>query len=201
MTVRPLQSDEVPEAAALAARAFFDDPLFTFVYPDPERRLDGFAREHRAYIRQAYVPYGVNDVAEADGALAGLALWMPPGASPPWWREIPMASVLFRTVGPRRWWRVVRAYKAFDAHLPGAPHWYLGLLAVDPHAQGRGVGSRLVRAGLERADRDGVGAYLETGTEPNVAFYERLGFRVTGEIEVPGGPAHWALWRDPAPAG
>ena len=84
---------------------------------------------------------------------------------------------------------------AFDHALPEQPYWYLGLLAVEPAAQGRGVGSALVRTGLERADRDGVPTFLETGTQPNVAFYERLGFGVTDEILLPGGPTHWGMTR------
>ncbi|WP_420457472.1 GNAT family N-acetyltransferase [Rubrivirga sp.] len=197
MTVRPLRSDEVEAAAALAARAFFDDPLFQFVYPDPSRRLAGFAGEHAAYVRYVYAPYGVCEMAEADGALAGLALWLPPGAEVPAWREWTALPALVRGAGLRRLPAVRRAYRAFDDAMPDGRFWYLGLLAVDPEAQGRGVGSALVRAGLARADAGEVGTFLETGTATNVAFYRRLGFEVTGEIPLPGGPTHWAMWRAP----
>jgi ribosomal protein S18 acetylase RimI-like enzyme len=198
MTLRPLQDNEIREAIEVAARAFYDDPLFVHVHPDPDRRLDAFAREHRAYVRHMYRPYGVNEVAEADGRVVGLALWLPPGVRPPAWRDLLTLPALARSVGLRRLLWVLQDYRAFDAVLPEAPHWYLGLLAVDPEAQGRGVGGALVRRGLARADRDGVGTFLETGTETNVAFYERLGFRVTGPIPLPHGPTHWAMWRDPA---
>jgi hypothetical protein len=40
---------------------------------------------------------------------------------------------------------------------------------------------------------------LETSSEPNVRFYQRLGFAVTGQVQVPdGGPRVWAMRR---PAG
>ncbi len=198
MTLRTLRSDEVAAAAALAARAFFDDPLFEFVYPDPARRLAGFAREHAAYVRHYYAPYGVVEVAEVDEAPAGLALWQPPGAGPPWWRDGAVLLALARAVGPRRLPTVRRAYRAFDDAMPDGRFWYLGLLAVGPEMQGRGVGSGLLRAGLARADRDAVPTFLETGTATNVAFYHRLGFEVTGEIVLPGGPTHWAMTRPPA---
>ena len=33
-------------------------------------------------------------------------------------------------------------------------------------------------------------------------FYERHGFRVTGELSIPrGGPTLWLMWRDPQEAG
>lgn len=62
------------------------------------------------------------------------------------------------------------------------PHWYLATLGVDPTSQGQGQGTLLVREGLDRADSDGVEAYLETETEANVRFYERFGFGVVEEI-------------------
>jgi hypothetical protein len=35
-----------------------------------------------------------------------------------------------------------------------------------------------------------------------VPFYERHGFRVTGEVSIPrGGPTLWLMWRDPQEAG
>jgi hypothetical protein len=44
----------------------------------------------------------------------------------------------------------------------------------------------------------GAPAYLETETESNVPFYERHGFQVVGELDVPsGGPHLWLMWRDP----
>ena len=199
MTVRPLGRAEARAAADLAARAFFDDPLFRFVYPDPARRRGGFAREHEAYIRHVYRPVGLAEVAEVDGALAGVALWLPPGARSTWWRELLTMPTLARAVGLRRLPLALRAYRAFDASWPDGRFGYLGLLAVAPEAQGRGVGRALVQSGLARADTERAATYLETGTRRNVAFYERLGFRVTGRIALPaGGPAHWAMWRDPA---
>ena len=48
---------------------------------------------------------------------------------------------------------------------------------------------------LERADRDGLAAFLETGAEENLAFYARAGFEVTDEVVLPDGPTVWGLQR------
>ena len=70
---------------------------------------------------------------------------------------------------------------------------------TDPPAQGRGIGSALLAPGLELCDRDGLPAYLESSKERNVAFYSRFGFRVTDEVQMPGGgPKVWLMWRDPS---
>ncbi|MEM0961822.1 MAG: GNAT family N-acetyltransferase [Bacteroidota bacterium] len=198
MTIRPLRPSEATDAAALAARAFFDDPLFVHIYPDPSRRLAGFTREHDAYIRSIYLPAGTAEIAVDGGRLQGLALWLPPGTSSPWWREILLLPRLARAMGLRRLLPNLRDYRAFDHVWPSGSFWYLGLLAVDPSAQGQGVGSALLRAGIERANAEGVGTFLETGTQKNVAFYRRHGFQVTQDVVLPHGPLHWALWRDPS---
>jgi ribosomal protein S18 acetylase RimI-like enzyme len=82
-------------------------------------------------------------------------------------------------------------------HPAEPPHWYLAILGTDPDAQGRGLGSRLLAPVLERCDEDGVGAYLESSKERNIAFYARHGFRVTRTWRLPRGPLLWAMWRDP----
>ena len=199
MTVRPLCPEEAPEAAALAARAFHDDPLFVALHPDASARDRAFAIEHEAYLRRIYLPAGHAEAVDVDGRLGGIALWLPPMAQGALrWRELACLPALVRAVGPRRLPGMLREYAAFDRAFPSGPFHYLGLLAVEPRLQGRGVGGALVRAGLARADRDGVGSYLETGTEANVGFYRRHGFDVAGRIPLPTAPTHWAMWRSPA---
>jgi ribosomal protein S18 acetylase RimI-like enzyme len=61
-----------------------------------------------------------------------------------------------------------------------------------------GIGSRLLRAGLNRADEAGLPAYLETGTTRNVALYRRHGFEVIHEAPCGNGaPMMWHMWREP----
>jgi hypothetical protein len=50
---------------------------------------------------------------------------------------------------------------------------------------------------LERCDRDGIGAYLESSKPRNLDFYARFGFRSTGELSLPYGPKMWPMWREP----
>ena len=70
---------------------------------------------------------------------------------------------------------------------------------MDPAAQGRGYGPHLTSPILDRCDAERTPAYLETGTERNVALYRSMGFEVTGEFDLPrGGPPVWCMWRDPA---
>jgi ribosomal protein S18 acetylase RimI-like enzyme len=86
-------------------------------------------------------------------------------------------------------------------HHPSDDHWYLAMLGTEPAQQGRGVGSAVLEPVLERADLDGVGAYLESSNPVNLAFYERHSFRPTGTLDPGGCPPLTTMWRDPQPVG
>jgi hypothetical protein len=50
---------------------------------------------------------------------------------------------------------------------------------------------------LVRCDEAGLGAYLESSKPENVPYYQRFGFAVTGQIDLPDGPPLWPMWRAP----
>lgn len=50
---------------------------------------------------------------------------------------------------------------------------------------------------VDRADQQGVPAYLEATSPDNRRLYERHGFVVTGELSILGGPPVWPMWRGP----
>lgn len=59
---------------------------------------------------------------------------------------------------------------------------YTVITAVD--YQRRGIGSRLVNVGLEKADKEGVEVYL-SGSPMGVPVYQKLGFEEVGRLEIP----------------
>ncbi len=66
----------------------------------------------------------------------------------------------------------------------------LAPLAVTPSHHGQGIGSALVRFGLEMLRDDGIDTVLVLG---DPAFYGRLGFRTESRIRTPYPlPAEWA---------
>ena len=56
---------------------------------------------------------------------------------------------------------------------------------MDPEYQGQGIAKMLLDWGVEQADKDGSGIYLE-GTKMGMGLYERAGFREKGEVRFPG---------------
>ncbi len=78
------------------------------------------------------------------------------------------------------------------------PHYYLQFLAVLPALQSRGIGSALLRHGLERSDAEGTPVYFESTSPRNRALYERHGFVCQRVFTLPdGGPELSCMWRDP----
>jgi GNAT superfamily N-acetyltransferase len=186
--------DMTPIAGALA-RAFHDDPVMTWLFGDREglrlRRLTRFmGAEARRHHRHG------GTVLTADGH-PGAALWDPPGRWRTTWPEVlRLAPMMVTAVGPRIP-RALRGLGVMDKSHPREPHWYLAVLGTDPPQQGRGVGAALMAPVLDRCDTEGLGAFLESSKAANVPYYERFGFRATGQIDLPDGPPLWPMWRDP----
>jgi GNAT superfamily N-acetyltransferase len=63
----------------------------------------------------------------------------------------------------------------------GGGTWQLRQMAVMADLQGRGIGRRLVLEAFSRAREAGIAQLMAHAREPAVAFYERMGFTVTGE--------------------
>jgi ribosomal protein S18 acetylase RimI-like enzyme len=191
--VREATSSERPSLGRCLARAFEDDPVSAFLFPEPRSRL----RRLDPFYRFAIEGMAKHGVVYTDGDLRGAAVWqppLPPAASP---AEKRMRGLLLLGVARSAFLRVLRLGEAVQrAHIL-EPHWYLAVLGTEPAHQGQGVGSSLMVPILLRCDAEGLPAYLESSKPSNIPFYERHGFRVTGEIRVPRGPTLWTMLRSP----
>ena len=193
------EPDQAREVEACLARAFFPDPLFGFFAPDRRREYDLLPDVFRAFLTDAR-RFGEIWTATTDSAahrVAGVAVWLPPGAMPRSRRretimQVRLGRLLLRGQHLRTGLSLLAAV---DGVHPTEPHWYLAVLGTDPVMQGRGLGSALLRPTLEEADRTGVPCYLETQKEENLAFYGRHGFALDRTVSVPGSPTVWCMTR------
>ncbi len=63
--------------------------------------------------------------------------------------------------------------------------------------QGQGVASKLMFPLLELAEEKGQPIYLETHDPYNISLYERYGFKVVREDQIPGSDVrHWSMLKD-----
>ena len=191
-TVRPALPEDHGPLAEVLARAFFDDPVTSWFYPDAAKRMRHARRFFEIRLRQLAVHGLIYTTPERSGA----ALWAPPGQ----WREslrqslmqLPMLPVLLPRIV-----RMTQAVREIERHHPVRPHYYLSVIGTDPEQQGGGVGSALLAPVLLRCDETQTAAYLESSKESNLSFYARHGFAVTECIELPEGPPLWLMWREP----
>ena len=171
--------------------------------------LDWFMRDDAArdHARLGFFRLLVNEIGAAQGRIdrpvggGAAAVWMPFEALGPLpiTTELKALPTLLRATGMRRFGRLLAIRSDMDKHHPmDRPHAYLQFLGVSPAAQGRGVGSALLRAASARLDAASMPAYLETGTTRNVALYERHGFKVLSTHTARAdAPTMWSMWREP----
>ncbi|MGZ4282158.1 MAG: GNAT family N-acetyltransferase [Gaiellaceae bacterium] len=196
MEIVRLERARLGEASDVLARAFYDDPAWVWLIPDPERR----SRLLPWLFRLGFDVTAAEVYATA-GTVLGAARWLPPGRPP--MRFVPTIRALLTTpvrlgAATPQFLAYGRAVEAMRADAAPGPHWYLAGIGVDPAAQRRGVGGLLLRPGMEAATRDGVPAVLLTNNEANLSFYESHGFRTVREGQTPqGGPHAWAMVRTP----
>ena len=191
----PVGEDDVPVLADVAARAFADDAMFTFVFPDPARRPAQLARFFRGAVRYGTLAGRPRTTPDR----AGVAIWLPPGHTGMSVVAMARAGMLAFpvTLGPAAFRRFVAYTSWLDGQrraLVPDPHWFLLALAVDPERQRRGVGTALMAPVLG----DGLPVYLETTEEENIAYYARSGFEVVRDaVPDTAGPRTWLMLRTP----
>ncbi|MDT0268836.1 GNAT family N-acetyltransferase [Streptomyces sp. DSM 44915] len=194
---RPLTDADVPTAVDTLARAFADYPFTRHVIAADghQERIRRFQELCLTVVGMAYGRVWVADEARA------VAVWTTPERDPaPALAEI--GSVLGELAGDRAA-AFESAERVIAPHRPAEPVWFLNTVGVAPEAWGRGLGGAVLAPGVAAAARAGCPAFLETSSERNVRFYQRLGFTVTAEVPLPdGGPTTWCLRREPdaAPA-
>ncbi len=199
--VRPATGADVPEMVAVLADAFMDSGVFRWLQPDDTVRQRMLPVMFTGLLRRVHpVERGAELLTDGD-RVVGAAVWAPPGRwKAPWWSQILAFPALLRVLDRESLKTFSSRGNAVDhaAHAvhPKAPHWYLAGLGVSPTAQGTGVGSALVRSGLDRCHGQAVPAYLECETHL-VPYYERLGFHSIHDLEMPDdAPDQVGMWHD-----
>lgn len=175
-----------------------DDPLQTYVFPDPGQRALKSPAHFEAILR-----YGVmfGEVYGA-GDLSGAVVWLTPGNTAVTPEKAEQAGLdklpeLLGEDATRRFFEVMDFLDPYHLGDIPEPHWYTMVIGVDPSSMGKGVGKSLMATGLEQAATNKLPVYLETAAPTNVGFYEGLGFKVIRELVEPvSGLPLWTFRKD-----
>jgi ribosomal protein S18 acetylase RimI-like enzyme len=195
--VRKATSADVGQLGRTMGRAFQDDPAMSWAVPNAERRRRHLARYFELLTERIYLPKGEVYLTQ-DGTAA--ALWTPPDR----WQVSTMATLPLFPIMLRAcrqdFPRAMRMLNLMERkhHEQVEPHYYLAFIGTDPASQGKGYGTAVLSQMLERCDREGIPAYLESSSIRNQALYYRHGFEVLEDLHWPGdGPPFSLMWRKP----
>jgi ribosomal protein S18 acetylase RimI-like enzyme len=182
-----LKKKDITPAGKVLSQAFFDNPMFKFLFPDLNKR-----KKKLKYIFEFMVHYGVfhGEVYANSKNLEGIAVWIPPEkVHQTTWSMIKCGIFrVIRKIGfnaAKRSIGLSNYIESIHMRLISFDHWYLSPIGVSPDLQGNGYGSILLRAMFDKINKQNLPIYLETDTEKNVKIYTHYGFKLLEEIKYP----------------
>lgn len=193
ITARSAHREELDSVTELCLTAFADEAVTAWIFPDPLERRHYMRQMFSTSLEAAISAEAVILALDVDGEPMGVSIWLPHTTTaeeqetPP---SVDENDLLAR--------RMATAEAAASARRPTVAHLKLASMAALPEHRGKGAGSTMLCAGLERARTLGLPVYLEASTSDNRRLYARSGFRDLGEtIDLPeGGPSLQPMWLD-----
>jgi GNAT superfamily N-acetyltransferase len=191
--VKLVTEAEAEQVAELFALAFYDDPIWSWAFPDPGTRVEHQRAWWRLFLHSA-LPYRSVWTTEDGGAAS---LWIPAGEPELSDEDAARVEPLLRELTGPHADDVLTLLDHFESNHPRQrPHAYLSLLGTHPDHRGQGKGMGLLAENLAQLDELDMPAYLESSNRSNDRRYERLGFVRVGEFATPGGELTLAcMWR------
>lgn len=194
--IREMSYEERFQVAQSLAEAFEDDPHFSYMLRDKEKRLARLGQGILSFMEHDWLANGIIHV---NDQLSGAAIWTEPNK---WQAGIAAQARILRAltgaVTPAEVARlsyvlgfVEDKHRQIERYI--GPHYYLAMVGITPQWQSRGWGDALLKPMLERCDEEGAVAYLESSTTRSVPLYERNGFEVVAVGRYRGGtePLHF----------
>jgi len=189
---------KIDPASAAAAVALESDPFYRCITVE----FAADAARRREALR-AYLDYSIEEgmrigrVVHLEEADSGVAIWLLPQIHEIQERERAHKHAFLRQLlgesGSANYCAMVE-YMSGRAHtVVGSDAWYLSIVAVARHEQGRGLGARLLAPTLAEADAARALCYLETFGHKSRSFYERLEFLTRAEFAEPTTAARYAI--------
>ena len=178
--IRPAREQDVGLIADILAEAFAGDPVMNWTFAGGGR---AFRTTFFELARGLYLKRGFGHIAGD----AAATLWLPAGETTqtPLMTDIRIALAAVKAAGLSVIGRALNIQSVMARAHPGKPHYYLFAVGVREAMKGKGLGGRILREGLKRADAAGALAYLENSNPKNTPLYERLGFRATAHLPLP----------------
>jgi ribosomal protein S18 acetylase RimI-like enzyme len=186
MNITALKEKDIKTASRSLARAFMDDPLQCYVFPDATERSEKSPAHFEALLKYGHKFGEVYATPNLEGAV----VWLRPGetdVTPEKAERGGLAEIpaLLGEEAATRFFSVLDHIEPFHKQDAPEPHWYTMVIGVDPAFKGLGYGRAMMQHVIEKAQKDRVSVYLETAQPSNIHFYTRLGFKIMQELTDP----------------
>ena len=194
--VRLANAKDLPEAASVLADAFQDYPWTRWTI-DPDDHQHRIKQLQYAWMSSLGLPSGLIWIGQNLDEIASVAVWMDTSTSIPPDTTAELNRITASLEGSRHS-ASLDAEEQVRGLRPSGRHLLLGVVGTAQRFPGQGIGREVLQPGLNLANSLGVPCYLETSSESNVGFYERIGFRVSGQLRVrDSGPEIWGMVKLP----
>jgi ribosomal protein S18 acetylase RimI-like enzyme len=186
VTIHSLSEENIKAASYSLSRAFMNDPLQKYVFPDADERSRKSPAHFEAVLRYGYLFGEVYATQTMEGAV----VWLPPGGTditPDKAEKGGLGDIpsLLGEDAAARFFSVMDFLDPFHKQDAAEPHWYTMVIGVDPAFCGLGYGKALMQHVMTKAQHDQKSIYLETAQPSNIPFYTNLGFKVLRELTEP----------------
>lgn len=191
-TTRNLSIGEHDLIGDIISDSFSDDPVNLWVFSAPK----GMKPYFTSAAKKLYLAKGFGHVMEDQ---SGGSLWLPPNVQDhiPLIESIDIALSMVKHSGFKSIAKGLALDSALAKAKPQQPYYYLFAIGARPNQKGKGIGRKLMEAGLKNADEEKMPAYLESSKELNVSFYKRFGFEVIEKLTpAKNCPPLWLMWRE-----
>ncbi|MDO7854306.1 GNAT family N-acetyltransferase [Hymenobacter convexus] len=201
LPARRLDAADLSWATLLLTDACADHPVLRYCCSEPD------APAQRTWLMEQLLRFGMRfGRVYTNATSTALAIWVRPGQSVAnGWQLLQsgfLPAALWRL--PGKSWLRLRQHLGAAARLrrasgAAACHHHLLALAVSPLHRGQGQGRRLLQATLAAMQATHAPCYLDTQVPEQLPFYQRIGFRLTGQCPASAGtdtPLMWGLVRE-----
>jgi ribosomal protein S18 acetylase RimI-like enzyme len=198
ITLHSLSEENIKTASLSLSRAFMNDPLQNYVFPDAAERGQNSPAHFEAVLRYGYLFGEVYTTPNMEGAV----VWLSPGntdITPEKAEKGGLGTIpsLLGEDAAGRFFSVMDFLEPFHKQDAAEPHWYTMVIGVDPAFCGLGYGKALMQHTMAKAQNNQTSIYLETAQPSNIPFYTILGFKVCRELTEPQSKLPlWTLKKD-----
>ena len=185
--IKNISSVNYKKTVNVFARAFVNDPLNIFAFPDEKERARITEIIYK-FVIMSMVPEMDLKIKGAfeNEKIVGALIYTLPESKIGWINKLDSAVIEMRRKANNEKMKLIGEYAIKSAkYKPKFPHIYLNELAVLPEFQNHGIGTDLMKSAETESEKHttAVGLGLDTTNINNVRLYKKLGYEIVKEFK------------------